>query len=362
MSKRHILLTGGGTAGHVMPNIALIDYLQQSDHEWQFSYIGSYNGIEKDLIKTHTSIDYHPIACGKLRRYWSWRNFIDPFKVIYGIMQSWYLCKKLKPDVIFSKGGFVSLPVVIAAKLCGIPTILHESDLSPGLANRLCNRFVKQILLTFEDSKRYFACHDKLTVTGLPIRPSLLQGQAQQGLKRLNESADKPILLILGGSLGARTINQTIEQALPQLLEIARVVHVCGSNQVKTDLAEQYEHYHPFEYLADELPDILAASDFVISRAGANTLYELLSLHKPHLLIPLSARASRGDQIENACHFEKLGYSYVLQQDDLTVDQLINQVKNGLTHLKDQQQQLQNFQPTPALELIEQAINKQLNQ
>lgn len=361
MTKRHILLTGGGTAGHVMPNIALIDYLQQSENDWQFSYIGSYSGIESELIKAHTNIDYHPIACGKLRRYWDWRNFTDPFKVIYGIIQSLYLCRKIKPDVVFSKGGFVSLPVVIAARLCGIPTLLHESDLSPGLANRLSNRFVKQILLTFEDSKRYFQSQDKLTVTGLPIRPSLLQGDANKGRQLINEAQDKPIILILGGSLGAQTINQSVEQALPQLLEQAHVIHVCGKKQINTELDKQYQHYHPFEYLAGELPDILAAADFVISRAGANTLYELLSLHKPHLLIPLSARASRGDQIENARHFEKLGYSHVLQQDNLTPDQLTEQVTQGLANLDNQRQQLQNFKPTPALELIEQAINKQLS-
>lgn len=362
MTQRHILLTGGGTAGHVMPNIALIDHLQQQESaKWYFSYIGSYKGIERQLVSAHTNIAYYPIACGKLRRYWSWRNLIDPFKVLYGIWQSWRLCKKLKPDVIFSKGGFVSLPVVIAGRLCGTPTILHESDLSPGLANRLSNRFVKRILLTFDDSKRYFQSQAKLTVTGLPIRPSLLQGDEAQGLQKLKETHKKPIILILGGSIGSQIINQTIEQTLPQLLELAHVVHVCGKNQINHDLAQQYTHYHPFEYLADELPDILAASDFVISRAGANTLYELLSLHKPHLLIPLSARASRGDQIENAKHFEKLGYSYVLEQDNLDSTQLIQHVKNGLDNLHEQAQRMQAFKPTPALELIEQQINQHLS-
>lgn len=356
MTKHHIVLTGGGTAGHVMPNIALIDYLQQADNDWQFSYIGSYKGIERTLIKAHANINYHPIASGKLRRYWSWRNFIDPFKVIWGIAQSWFLCKKIKPDIIFSKGGFVSLPVVIAARLCGIPTILHESDLSPGLANRLCYRFVNHILLTFDDSKRYFNSSDKLTVTGLPIRPSLLQGCAQQGLQLLNENHDKPIILIIGGSLGAHRINDAVKQALPQLLKLAHVIHICGKDQVDLQLKEQYQHYHPFDYLDQEFANVLAASDFVVSRAGANTLYELLSMHKPHLLIPLSAKASRGDQIENAYHFEQLGYSYVLDQDQLSSDQLIASIQTGLDNLDTQRQYLKNFQPSPALNLIQQKI------
>ena len=278
-----IILTGGGSAGHVTPNIALISKLQENN--WSIHYIGTEHGIEKKLISP-LNFPYHVIPSGKLRRYFSWQNFIDPFKVLAGVAKSIALCLKIKPCVIFSKGGFVSLPVVIAGYLTRTPVILHESDLTPGLANKLSFPFAKKILLTFDETKKYFKNKNKLVVTGTPIRPQLFLGNKQKGLAFAGLDNTKPVILIICGSLGSKLINETVRHILPELLTHYSVIHICGKGQINADLMKE-KNYKQFEYVHDELADVFACADLVISRSGANSLSELLALRKVAILIPL---------------------------------------------------------------------------
>ena len=319
MSKR-IVLTGGGTSGHVTPNLALLPHLQAMG--WTVDYIGSRHGVEKDLLAV-TNIPYHPIFCGKLRRYFSWQNFIDPFLMLFGVMQSFLILRRLKAKVVFSKGGFVSLPVVIGAYLNRIPVIIHESDMTPGLANRLSFPFAKLICLNFEQTKRAFKSNHKIRVTGSPIRDDLLQGNKTQGLKWCHFTADKPCLLVIGGSLGSAALNQCVRSALPELTTSYQVIHLCGKGKLDKQLSNT-PYYHQQEYAHDELAHLYAASDVILSRAGANSVCELLALCKPHILVPLSRQVSRGDQVDNAAYFEKQGISMVIAEEDLNSTTLLN--------------------------------------
>ena len=321
--KQKIVFTGGGTAGHVTPNIALIEALQCDN--WQIDYIGSIDGVEKSMIQA-INVPYHAIRCGKLRRYFSWKNFYDPFNMIFGILQSYCLLRKLKPNVIFSKGGFVALPVVIAAWLNRIPVIAHESDMSPGLANRLSFPFVDKICVTFAAAKTHFKRQDKVEVTGTPIREQLLNGNQERGLALCGFTKEKPCLMIIGGSQGSNAINQTVRQVLDTLRERFQVIHICGKGNVDSALLNT-QGYCQFDYVNAELPDLFAATDTVISRAGANSLYEILALAKPHVLIPLSLKASRGDQIQNARYFEKQGISVVINEEALSSATLLAAVE-----------------------------------
>lgn len=327
-----ILFTGGGTAGHVAPNMALINEL--SHKKWQVAYIGSAEGIEKEMIKP-LGIPFYEISSGKLRRYLSVKNLLAPFKVLLGIVQAFFLLNKLKPDVVFSKGGFVAFPVVIGAWLNRIPVIAHESDISPGLANRLCFPFVNTICLTFDAGKEYFAKQDKIVVTGTPIRQQLFTGSGLKGRALCNFNEDKPCLLVIGGSLGAGSINRSIRDALPQLTKDYQVIHLCGRGKLDVSL-NSMQGYKQFEYAHEELADLFAAASVFISRAGANSLYELLALGKPHILIPLSAQVSRGDQIQNANYFRGLGISIVVDDHVVNAETLLN----ALSELQKNQQDI----------------------
>lgn len=316
---RKIVLTGGGTAGHVTPNIALIHVLQPEG--WQIDYIGSVDGVEKGMIKA-MDIPYHGIHSGKLRRYFSWKNFIDPLKILLGIIQAYWVLHRLKPEVVFSKGGFVAFPVVVGAWLHRIPIIAHESDMTPGLANRLSFPFATKIALTFEAAKKHIKDQAKVVVTGTPIRQALLEGQKDKGLALCGFSDDKPCLLIVGGSQGANALNACVRQSLSFLCEHYQLIHLCGRGKVDPSL-ENRPDYCQFDYVTEELPHLLAASELVVSRAGANALYELLVLQKPHVLIPLSAQVSRGDQVQNARYFEQQGISVVIREEALTQETLL---------------------------------------
>lgn len=317
MNKR-IVLTGGGSAGHVTPNIALITPLQQKG--WTIDYIGAADGVEQQMI-TALGIPFHPIRCGKLRRYFSWQNFIDPFNLLIGIAQSFCLLRRLKTDVVFSKGGFVALPVVVGAWLNRIPVIAHESDLSPGLANRLSFPFVRTICVTFAAARTHFKRQDKVEVTGTPIRAALFSGNKTEGLRLCGFHHDKPCLLVIGGGQGSTAINQSVRLSLDSLCQQFQVIHLCGPGKLDSTLLNRPD-YIQFEYANETLADLFAASDLVISRAGANALYEILALKKPHVLIPLSAKVSRGDQIQNARYFEKQGISVVVDEAALTPETL----------------------------------------
>lgn len=315
---KRIVLTGGGTAGHVTPNLALIPELLKEG--WEIHYIGTENGIEHTLISKEKNVIYHSVKSGKLRRYLDIKNFTDPFKVLAGIGQSVSLIRKLKPRVVFSKGGFVSVPVVIGAWLNQIPVIVHESDITPGLANRIATRFAKIVCTTFPETVRHFK-EGKAIHTGTPIRRELLSGDPQKGKRICGFTEDKPVLMVMGGSLGAVAINKAIRNILPRLTRRFQIVHICGKNNLDPGLLD-IKGYKQFEYVQEELPHIMALADVIVSRAGANSIFEFLALRKPNLLIPLPKSASRGDQILNARSFEKQGFSMVLDQETMTDDLL----------------------------------------
>ena len=309
---KKIILTGGGTAGHVTPNIALLPALKEAGYEVE--YIGSYNGMEKDLIEKE-GIPYHGISSGKLRRYFDWKNFSDPFRVIHGYGQARSLIRKIKPSIVFSKGGFVSVPVVLAAKSLHVPAIIHESDMTPGLANRIAMRGAVKICCNFPETLKYLP-EGKGVLTGSPIRQQLLHGDRKKALEFTGLTGEKPILLIIGCSLGSVFINNAVRGAIDDLLKRFEIIHLCGKGNLDHSLDEK-PGYVQYEYISKELPDLFAAADLVISRAGANAICELLALHKPNILIPLSRNASRGDQILNANSFKKQGFSYVIEEEDV---------------------------------------------
>lgn len=312
---KKIVMTGGGTAGHVTPNIALMPALKEAGYE--IYYIGSYQGMEKGLIEAE-HIPYHGISSGKLRRYFDVKNFSDPFKVLKGYGQALRLLKKLKPDIVFSKGGFVSVPVVLAAKKRHIPAIIHESDITPGLANRIAIKGAKKVCCNFPETMKYLPA-EKAVLTGSPIRQQLFCGDPKkaQELCRFPANRQKPVLLIIGGSSGSKSVNEAVRKILSDLLKKFYVIHLCGKGNLDETLKTQ-TGYAQFEYVNEELPDMLSLADLAISRAGANTICELLALKKPNILIPLSAAASRGDQILNAKSFKKQGFSYVIEEENLT--------------------------------------------
>jgi len=318
---KRIVLTGGGTAGHVTPNMALIPRLIEDG--WDVHYIGAANSAEETLISQFPDVTFHTVAVGKLRRYFDVKNFSDPFRVVKGVFQAQSIIRKLKPSVVFSKGGFVSVPVVYGAKLNGVPVVIHESDMTPGLANKLSAPFAKVECCTFPEAIKY--THGKGVYTGTPIRPEILSGSAQRGrdIFRLNES--KPVLMVVGGSSGARAINEAVVAALPKLTENFQVLHLCGKGNLSAEV-EGTPGYVQCEYLNDEMADAYACADILVSRAGANALCEILALKKPALLIPYPKGASRGDQVLNAESFRARGFSHVLDQADMTPDSLTEAV------------------------------------
>ena len=323
---KKIILTGGGTAGHVTPNIAIIPKLKEMGYE--ISYIGTYNGIERKLIED-IGIPYYGISSGKLRRYFDLKNFTDPFRIIKGYGEAKKLMKKLQPDVVFSKGGFVTVPVVFAASSKKVPVVIHESDMTPGLANKLALPKATKICCNFPETKDLF--DEKATVTGTPIREELYNGNKEKAKEFCGFTDEKPTLLIVGGSTGSVKVNEAIWSCLDKLLETFNVVHICGSEKTNPDLNNK-KGYAQFEYIKEELPDVFALADMVISRAGANAICELLALKKPNILIPLSRAASRGDQILNAKSFEKSNYSYVIEEEELSKDTLLKAIDYVAAH------------------------------
>ncbi|MGL6028227.1 MAG: undecaprenyldiphospho-muramoylpentapeptide beta-N-acetylglucosaminyltransferase [Legionella sp.] len=350
-----IVFTGGGTAGHVTPNLALINEFKALG--WNVAYVGSANGIEQTIIEPF-KIPFYAISSGKLRRYLSIKNLLDPFKILLGIMQSFWLLHKLKPDVVFSKGGFVAFPVVVGAWLNRVPVVAHESDMTPGLANKLCFPFVNKICLTFAAGARHFKNQKKIAVTGTPIREELLAGNKAKGLALCRFNNDKPCILIIGGSLGAGSINQTVRAALNQLTCHFQVIHICGKNKLDNTLNE-VAGYAQFEYVNAELADLFAISSLVISRAGANSLYEILALAKPHILIPLSAAVSRGDQIQNARYFQQLGISVVINDQELNEQSLLAALDEVMANKQEIDNKIKGLNITSATSQIVNIIKEQ---
>ncbi len=311
MADKKIVLTGGGTAGHVTPNIALLPYLKEAGYD--VYYIGSKNGIEKQLIEDYR-IPYTGISTGKLRRYFDVKNFTDPFRVINGFFEARRRLKELRPDVVFSKGGFVSVPVVRAAHSLKIPCIIHESDMTPGLANKLCFGAASKVCCNFPETVKSLP-EGKAVLTGTPIRDELFTGDREKGLSLCGFTGDKPVIMIMGGSQGAVAVNKAVRNHLDELLADFQVVHLCGKGHLDPALNDK-KGYKQFEYVKEDLKHIFAATDLMISRSGANAICEILALQIPNILVPLSA-GSRGDQVLNANSFARQGYSEVVATDDL---------------------------------------------
>lgn len=350
---KKIVLTGGGTAGHVTPNLALIPVLKE--HGYEIQYLGSYHGIEKELIEKE-GIPYTGISSGKLRRYFSLKNFSDPFRILKGYSQACRFLKKEKPDVIFSKGGFVSVPVVLAAKHLHIPAIIHESDMTPGLANKLCIPSARKVCCNFPETMKYLPA-GKAVLTGSPIRRELLNGSPLAGYQFTGFSSEKPVLLIIGGSLGSVKVNQAVRSILPELLKTWQVVHLCGKGNLDLSL-DSLDGYVQYEYISSELKDLFAMSDLMISRAGANSICEILALRKPNILIPLSAAASRGDQILNANSFKKQGFSEVIQEEELTDTALLSLINQVYSHRQDYIHAMNKSKTADAIGTIVQLIEE----
>ncbi|HHA6521882.1 TPA: undecaprenyldiphospho-muramoylpentapeptide beta-N-acetylglucosaminyltransferase [Staphylococcus aureus] len=317
-----IAFTGGGTVGHVSVNLSLIPTALSQGYE--ALYIGSKNGIEREMIESQLpEIKYYPISSGKLRRYISLENAKDVFKVLKGILDARKVLKKEKPDLLFSKGGFVSVPVVIAAKSLNIPTIIHESDLTPGLANKIALKFAKKIYTTFEETLNYLP-KEKADFIGATIREDLKNGNAHNGYQLTGFNENKKVLLVMGGSLGSKKLNSIIRENLDALLQQYQVIHLTGKG-LKDDQVKK-SGYIQYEFVKEDLTDLLAITDTVISRAGSNAIYEFLSLRIPMLLVPLGLDQSRGDQIDNANHFADKGYAKAIDEEQLTAQILLQEL------------------------------------
>jgi UDP-N-acetylglucosamine--N-acetylmuramyl-(pentapeptide) pyrophosphoryl-undecaprenol N-acetylglucosamine transferase len=320
-----IVLTGGGTAGHVLPHFALLSFYKKA--AWEILYVGS-SGVEKQLAEEQ-GLRFKVIKTGKLRRHFSFQNAIDIFLVSVGFLQSLFILLRERPQLVFSKGGYVSVPVAMAGWCLRIPVITHESDLTPGLATKIIAKVSKKILCAFPATLRYFPV-GKAVCVGLPIRPELAHGSSSEGytLCRFRAEDRRPVLLIMGGSQGALRINQAVEAVLENLLMDYRVIHVTGKGK---QIAFSAEGYYQVEYASDSLKHFFAISDFVITRAGANSIFEMLSLKKPMLLIPLEV-ASRGDQVHNAEEFVAKNWALMLRETSLSPDLLIKGLKDLKAH------------------------------
>lgn len=350
---KKIVLTGGGTAGHVTPNIALLPSLKEAGFE--VHYIGSYEGIEKKLIED-MGIPYYGISSGKLRRYFDVKNFSDPFRVMKGFGEANRILKKINPDVVFSKGGFVSVPVVMAAKKNKIPAIIHESDMTPGLANKLCIPSAEKVCCNFKETFDLLP-EGKAVLTGTPIRKELFEGNPAKASEFCGFTENKTTILVIGGSTGSVVINNAVRESLDDILVNFNVIHLCGKGNIDTELQNR-SGYAQFEYISKELRDLFALSDLVISRAGANAICELLALKKPNILIPLSLAASRGDQILNAKSFKKNGFSYVIEEEELSKASLLNAIRDVSAHKDDYIKAMTESEMSDSIGTIMKLINE----
>ena len=360
MQKISVVFTGGGTAGHVTPNLALIPLVREKckNVDLDVHYIGSENGIEKEILAKYDNVTYHSIRTGKLRRYFSWQNFSDPFRVIGGYFDAKKLMKKIRPAIVFSKGGFVSVPVAAAAHAYKIPVIAHESDLTPGLANKISARFATKICTTFPDTLEYLP-KGVGVCTGSPIRPELFDGNAERARARYGFDG-KPVILSMGGSLGSVVLNKALRENLPELTKKYNIIHLCGKGNID-DKCEKYANsYKQFEFISDELPDALALSAFIVSRAGSNAIHEFLALHKPMLLIPLSAAASRGDQILNAQSFEKRGFAIVLKEENITPSTFLHAISFVEKDKEKMTESMENYENSNGANIIAEMIYEEI--
>jgi len=323
--KRKVFFTGGGTGGHVFPALAIIDELDKSVYD--IAWIGSKKGMEYKII-TDAGIKFYSIPSGKLRRYFSILNLLDIFKIIAGFFASFILLAKQRPELVFSKGGYVTVPPIIAAKILNIKSITHESDMTPGLATRINSRFVNKILLPYENTRKYFkdSMKEKIIVTGNPVRKDFFYADNTIGKEIMGFNNSKPVLLILGGSLGAQEINDLISESLDLLLEEFNIYHQMGEANFKES---EKDNYKTVPFIKRDIAHLIAASDIVISRSGASAVWEFASVGVPSILIPLIA-GSRGDQLFNANYAVEKNISLILKGNDVNISnllELINLIK-----------------------------------
>ena len=322
--NRTIIFTGGGTAGHVFPGLAVLEELKKT-WEGEILWIGSKNGMERGIVEK-AGVRYVGIPCGKFRRYFSVKNIFDLFRIAFGIVKSVKIMKKIKPAFLFSKGGFVSVPPVVAAGRSGIPVITHESDSDPGLATRINAKYADKICVSFVETLEYLKPEykAKAVVTGNPIRKEIVYGDAEKGRAFIGAPKKQKIIFVLGGSQGALQINRLIEQIIEELTRDYFVVHQVGKASYRES---RHSFYKTIIFIGAELPDIYAAADLVVSRAGANTLAEISATEKPCVLIPLMKGAGRGDQVKNARLYESRGAARVLIGEEATPENLLTVIR-----------------------------------
>jgi UDP-N-acetylglucosamine--N-acetylmuramyl-(pentapeptide) pyrophosphoryl-undecaprenol N-acetylglucosamine transferase len=329
-----ITLTGGGTGGHVMPIVALISEIKSyfKDESVEFLWIGSDMGPERKIAKEN-NIPFKAVSSGKLRRYLSWQNIVDFFRTVKGFFQAYFAIRKFKPDVLFGKGGYVSVPAVLASYFLSVPSLIHESDVSLGLANKILLPYAKKIAVTFPETLENLGKYkDKGIVTGNPIRKDILKGNRGRVVEKYNLKTDLPVILIMGGSQGAEKINEAIIKSLPDLLEKYQIIHLCGDknfNKIKDEVSGtkgDMQNYHLFPGIyGDDLADALACADLVISRAGLNSLFELALLGKPSVIIPYP-HAAANHQVKNAEIFSKEKAIKLIKEEGLTSELLVNEI------------------------------------
>lgn len=340
--KLKIAFTGGGTAGHIYPGLAVADELktlaESQGNEIEISWIGCSKGMDKTIVEsavrangTPSADIFYGIPSGKLRRYFSLKNFSDLFKIAGGFFKAFFILSKTKPELLFSKGGFVSVPPCIAARLLKIPVFTHECDFTPGLANRLNAKSASKMLLSYEETKKFLSESNKVkaVVTGNPVRPVFYEAKPENGLSFLGipENHEKPVLMVLGGSSGAKQINTLVSESLDFLCKNFIVVHQTGmvnsDEEENKKLKEKYgQAYKPYPFIYKEMADVLSASDVILSRAGANSIWECAVMNKPMVLIPLCGNGTRGDQVDNAKFFQEKGCAEVLLGDEATKENM----------------------------------------
>lgn len=349
LNENLVAFTGGGTGGHIYPGLAVADELKslanQNKKNLKIIWIGCSKGMDKKIVENAidsngnlTADIFFGIPSGKLRRYFSFKNFTDLFRIIGGFFKAFHILKKQKPAILFSKGGFVSVPPCFAAKILKIPVYTHECDFTLGLANRINFKSAKKMFVSYEETKNHLSESDKkrVIVTGNPIRPIFYNTNPKNGLSfaGISENHQKPILLVLGGSSGAKQINQLVYENLDFLCKNFFVIHQTGllngdENQEKI-LKEKYPDYKPFNFIYKEMPDVVSCSDVILSRAGANSIWEAAILHKPMILIPLCGNGTRGDQVDNAEFFERKGGAIMLLGENANSKNLQNSLEQML--------------------------------
>jgi UDP-N-acetylglucosamine--N-acetylmuramyl-(pentapeptide) pyrophosphoryl-undecaprenol N-acetylglucosamine transferase len=332
--KLRLALAGGGTGGHIMPNIAIINDLRMklsadAEDSPEILYFGTKKGMEEKLVAP-LGVKFRAISCGKLRRYFSLQNFADFFKIPVGIFQAYFTLLFFKPQVIFCKGGYVSFPVAVAGWLNRIPVVLHESDVVPGLANKLSARFSRVICVSWEETKKYFPLK-KVVFTGNPVRPEITEGNPEDAREFTGLKEKLPTVLIMGGSQGAESVNEAVFSILKELVRSYQIIHICGEKQVNEGQIllrgnPHSERYKSFAFIGDNLKHVYSLSDLIVSRAGANSLFEIELLNKPSVIIPLGTKSSRGDQIVNAETYAKNHDAIVIDDDPVDEAALLSAI------------------------------------